>query len=142
MHWVRGVIGGLLALGVLLWVAQVARGQCRLRYVYDGDTVSMDCGVGEVTARVIGLDAPETVRARCDAERAAGKRATERLRDLVKGGPVVIRRNGHDKYGRDLIRLEVGGRDIAPVMVDEGMAVAYDGGARIDWCARLAHGED
>ncbi|PIE18387.1 MAG: transposase [Proteobacteria bacterium] len=98
----------------------------------------MDCGGGEVTARVIGLDTPETVKARCDAELAAGKRATERLRALVARGEVVIRRRGYDKYGRDLIRLTVDGRDVADTLVSEQLAVRYRGGARPNWCERLA----
>lgn len=128
----------------LVWVQErlAMRGPCVIGYVYDGDTVAMDCGGGEVTARVMGFDAPETVRARCELERVAGDRATDRLRALVGAGPVVIRRHGKDKYGRDLIRLEVAGHDVARVMVEEGLAVAYDGGARRDWCAFLARGED
>ncbi len=113
-------------------------GPCRVAYVYDGDTIAMDCGGGEVTARVIGLDTPETVKARCDAELAAGKRATERLRALVARGEVVIRRRGYDKYGRDLIRLTVDGRDVADTLVSEQLAVRYRGGARPNWCERLA----
>lgn len=115
---------------------------CRVSYVYDGDTVAMVCGAGgRQTARVMGLDTPETVRSRCPEELAAGKRATVRLRALIAGGQTRIRRNGTDKYGRALIRLWVDGRDVADTMVNEGLAVRYGGGRRPDWCAKLAQGE-
>lgn len=122
---------------------RAAPGQgCRVSYVYDGDTVAMECGGSAVRGRIMGLDTPETRNARCTAERRAGDAATRRLRDLVAAGPVAISRHGHDRYGRDLIRLTVAGRDVADTMVEEGLAVRYDGGRRPDWCARLARGED
>lgn len=111
-------------------------GDCRLSYVYDGDTIAMDCGQGDVTARLQGLNAPETRDARCDAERAAGQRATDRLRALVKGADLRITRMGTEKYGRDLIRLWIDGQDAAAILIREGLAEAYLGGHRRDWCGQ------
>ena len=110
---------------------------CRLGYVYDGDTVELICPEGRETARVQGLDAPETKSPRCPEELAMGTRATERLRALVAQGPVALTDLGHEKYGRRLIRLTVGGKDVAETLAAEGLAVIYQGGARPDWCARL-----
>ncbi len=39
-------------------------------------------------------------------------------------------RKGYDKYGRDLVGRAIGGRDMAQIMVGEGLAVAYKGPAR------------
>ncbi len=47
---------------------------------------------------------------------------------------------GHDRYGREPVWMRVGGEDVAALMIAEGLAVAYDGASRIDWCARLAGG--
>ncbi len=110
-------------------------GDCRVRYVYDGDTIAMDCGNGEVTARLQGLNAPETRDAACDAERLAGKRATGRLRALVKTGRNRIALMGQDKYGRTLIRLWINDEDAAAILVREGLAEPYLGGQRRNWCA-------
>lgn len=111
---------------------------CRVDYVYDGDTIAMSCnGRPEVTARLQGFDTPETKEPGCDAELAHGALATDRLRVLVKSGEVTIRRVGRDKYNRPLIRLDVDGEDVGDILIREGLAVAYRGGARIDWCARL-----
>lgn len=112
-----------------------APGACRLTYVYDGDTIAIDCGAGEVTARLQGLNAPETRDAQCDAERAAGRRATDRLRALVKGAELRIARMGTEKYGRDLIRLWIDGQDAAAILIREGLAEPYFGGHRRDWCS-------
>jgi len=113
------------------------RGQasrCLVGYVYDGDTVEMTCGAEKHTARLVGFDTPETKEPRCAAEAALGKKATERLRALVLSGPVEIFRQGFDKYGRELIVLTVAGQDVADVMVAEGLAHDYHGGARGGWC--------
>lgn len=109
--------------------------QCRVGYVYDGDTVELLCGEKNLTARLLGFDAPETKSPKCAAEAGWGHRATLRLRELVKRPELALFRNGHDKYGRALVVLTVGGKDVARIMVGEGLAVAYHGEARRNWCA-------
>lgn len=108
--------------------------ECRLGYVYDGDTVELLCGAEKRTGRLVGFDTPETKSPGCPEELALGKRATERLRALVKGGEIGIFRQGFDKYGRDLVILTVEGRDVGDVLVAEGLAHAYHGGSRGGWC--------
>lgn len=130
-------VGGWVWLAVQGGAAAPKRADCRVGYVYDGDTVELICGAREYAARVVGLDTPETKEPRCVAEAEAGKRATLRLRALVAEGPVRLRRQGFDRYGRPLIRLWTGGRDVAQVLIGEGLAMRYRGGARPDWCARL-----
>ena len=117
---------------------------CRVGFVYDGDTVELLCGADTQTARLVGFDTPETRNPGCPEEAALGLRAKLRLGDLVaraqgagRGG-VLLDHRGHDRYGRRLVAMRIGGRDLAEVMVAEGLAVAYQGKARIDWCARLA----
>lgn len=107
---------------------------CLLGTVYDGDTVELLCGPENRRARLQGFDTPETRRPRCAAEAALGKRATARLRTLVKAGRVEIFPLGRDRYGRDLVRLTVEGRDVGEVLIAEGLARAYRGGARGGWC--------
>ncbi len=110
---------------------------CRLGHVYDGDTVELICGGRRERARIVGLDTPETRDAVCAEEAALGARATDRLRKLVQGAQPGITDLGHDKYQRRLIRLRLNGTDVAETLIAEGLAVAYDGGRRIDWCERL-----
>lgn len=107
---------------------------CRVGYVYDGDTVELLCGGEKLTARLQGFDTPETKAPKCAAELALGKRATERLRQLVATGGVQIYRHGVDKYGRTLITLTIRGAEVGAVMIAEGLAHDYHGGARGGWC--------
>ncbi|OJY33542.1 MAG: hypothetical protein BGP11_21960 [Rhodobacterales bacterium 65-51] len=112
---------------------------CTTGYVYDGDTVELICGNRRDRARLAGYDAPETHEPGCAAEATLGARATDRLRGLLRAATPAMTDLGTDKYGRRLIRLRLpGGEDIADRMIAEGLAVAYDGAQRIDWCARIA----
>jgi len=121
---------------------------CRVGFVYDGDTVELLCGTATQTARLVGFDTPETRSPGCPQEAALGLRAKLRLGDLVTQaqgggalqgqGDVLLDNRGFDKYGRRLVAMQIGGRDVADMMIAEGLAVAYSGEARIDWCARLA----
>jgi micrococcal nuclease len=107
---------------------------CRIGYVYDGDTVDITCGAKTETARLLGFDAPETKSPRCAAEADWGHRATLRLRDLVKRPNIRLFPQGLDKYRRRLVVMQVDGRDVARIMIAEGLAVAYEGGQRRGWC--------
>ena len=99
--------------------------------VIDGDTIS----VGRERIRIIGIDAPETRRAKCDAEYRRGMAAKARLGVLVSGG-VQIRSQGRDRYRRTLaIVRDMQGRDVAAILIREGLARAYNGrGRRQSWC--------
>jgi endonuclease YncB( thermonuclease family) len=101
-------------------------------YVIDGDTID----VGLDRFRLVGLDTPETYRARCDYELALGQAATARLRELIASGQLLdlVVLPGRDRYGRGLARLYVGRRDIADVLISEGLARPYEGGRRQEWC--------
>jgi endonuclease YncB( thermonuclease family) len=36
--------------------------------------------------------------------------------------------------------LWIDGQDVAEVLIGEGLATEYDGGARVNWCDRLGTG--
>ena len=98
-------------------------------YVIDGDTIDVD----GARFRLVGLDTPETYRARCDYELALGRAATARLVGSGSHLDLAVL-PGRDKYGRGLARLFVGGRNIAEILTSEGLARAYEGGRRQSWC--------
>lgn len=109
--------------------AQSASGAIR---VIDGDTIEL----GDDKFRLLGFDTPETYYAKCAAEKARGNAATARLRELIAGGDVQIApTRKKDKYGRGLATLYVGGRDVAAIMIEEGLARPYRGGRRGGWCS-------
>ena len=100
--------------------------------VVDGDTVNL---AGQ-SIRLVGFDTPETYRAECASERRLGNAATDRLRDLLAraSSAQLAYLPRRDQYGRDLARLMLDGRDVADIMVGEGLARRYTGGHRQSWC--------
>ena len=126
--------------GVTNWIApfsSVSTDGCVLNYVYDGDTVALDCPGGRKTARLVGFDTPETKDFGCPAEKALGDQATQRLRQMVSRGQATFEGKGYDKYGRLLAVMYVNGTDVGRTLISDGLAVAYRGGARINWCRKL-----
>jgi endonuclease YncB( thermonuclease family) len=97
--------------------------------VVDGDTIRV---AGE-TFRLVGFDAPETYRAQCASEQEVGNRATFRLRQLIAGGgldlepiecscQVGTQGTPVCNYGRSCGVLRVRGKDVAQIMIGEGLA--------------------
>lgn len=99
--------------------------------VVDGDTIWLQ---GE-KIRIADIDAPETHDPRCSSEKALGDRATLRLQDLLNQGTVTLEAvdRNRDRYGRLLRIVDVDGRSVGSVLVDEGLAREWDG-ARHPWC--------
>lgn len=114
--------------------------------VIDGDTIIL----GREHIRIIGLDAPETYDAGCEAERRLGALAKARLTQLLLAcGPLatlepgtclaIERESKPDRYGRTLAQVRVRGDDVATRLIDEGFADTYvcPGGhcaPRRRWC--------
>ena len=94
--------------------------------VIDGDTIRAPYGV---KYGLLSFGAPETFQAQCDAELALGRRAAERLKELLAPGEVRIIESGKiDRYGRTLAHLTVNGRDVGGVLISEGLARRYNSG--------------
>jgi len=111
---------------------------CRVTYVVDGDTVHMNCGGGAMKVRLLGFDTPEVFSPSCRREKAAGDAATRALTALVRSAPVTSAVfHGHDRYGRNLARVAIGGQEVAGYMIGLGLALPYHGHRRPNWCARL-----
>jgi hypothetical protein len=99
-------------------------------YVIDGDTFVM----GRETVRIAGIDAPETHPPRCMDEARLGLAATQKLRQLLGSGNVAVSGTIHDRYGRDVRQVTVGGRDVAEIMIGAGLVRSYNGKKRQPWC--------
>ena len=114
-------------------------------YIIDGDTVRLP---GGEIVRLYAIDAPETGRARCEAEIAAGLRAKARLHALLTGQSVEIVRGEpgtgrqRDRYGRTLGALVTPSGDVAQVLIAEGHAAPWRAGPAAaqeraaTWCGR------
>lgn len=105
----------------------------------DGDTLATRVE----RYRIIGLDAPETTYAKCSAEKLLGLKAKQRLAELISVGHRVTVRapdgdapysRVRDRYGRKLVNVWSDGRNVATIMIGEGLARSYSGGRRKGWC--------
>ncbi|WP_408015543.1 thermonuclease family protein [Rhodovarius lipocyclicus] len=121
----RSLLG---AATILVLAAAPASAQQRA-YAVDGDTLR----VGRERVRIVGLDTPE-MRGQCPRERAMARQARDRMAQLVAGG-VRLSPSGRDRYGRMLaVVRDSRGRDVAQVMIREGLPRPYEGGRRAGWC--------
>ncbi len=111
----------------------VCGGAARVTCVVDGDTIWLR----GTKIRIADIDTPEVSRPGCEREAALGRRATERLRELLNAGPFSLLPppDGRlqDRYGRELRLVQRGGRSLGEVLVREGLAVRW-GGPRARWC--------
>lgn len=112
--------------------------------VVDGDTIRDTHRTQEY--RLHGIDAPETARAKCEAEKALGQVAAERVKALLSAASEVRafpawNPRGYkdwptDGFKRRLARIEIDGRDLGAILLAEGLAKPYNGGAHPDWCGQ------
>jgi micrococcal nuclease len=109
---------------------------CRILRVVDGDTVTLMCPEeGVESARLVGFDTPEKFSPKCLSEFVAAERASWALRTLIqRADRLKVSRQGTDRYGRALVRLELDGQDVAGRMVRTGLARVNTGGPRGSWC--------
>lgn len=105
--------------------------------IYDGDTLRVTVEGESTPIRILGLDTAEMPpRSKCEAERLLAYAARDRLRALLSGSLVSICPEGVDKYRRTLARVLVDGRDVAGILIGEGLAREYHGGKREGWCGQ------
>ncbi|THK34959.1 thermonuclease family protein [Ensifer sp. MPMI2T] len=101
--------------------------------VLDGDTFLFK---GEKIL-IADIDAPETKEAKCEAERARGFYAKQRLRELLNAGEftLVASRGGDGKEGGSPRVVMRDGRSLGDVLVSEGL-VRKRAGEPSSWCGR------
>ena len=112
--------------------------------VIDGDTVDVDIDLGfgvwlkDERVRIMGIDTPES-RTRDKVEKKFGLAAKARLKELLGPTPILktqVGKGGEDmkgKFGRILGDfLTEDGKKCGELLVKEGHAVKYMGGAKED----------
>ena len=108
--------------------------------VVDGDTVDVDIDLGfgvwlrNERVRLAGIDTPET-RTSDAIEKVFGQAAKDRLSSLLGAEAILISRisksgdNVKGKFGRIIGNFKtINGEVIADILMNEGHAVAYNGG--------------
>ncbi len=87
--------------------------------IADGDTITvLDANKVQHKIRLSGIDAPEK-------NQAFGNRSKESLSDLAFDKTVNVETSKRDKYGRQIGKVLVNGRDVNLVQVERGMAWFY-----------------
>ena len=107
---------------VLLALAFAAHAETitgRVVGVADGDTVTvLDAQKVQHKIRLSGIDAPEK-------SQPFGNRSKESLSDLAFDKSVTVETDKRDRYGREVGKILVNGRDVNLIQVERGMAWHY-----------------
>ena len=101
---------------------------------YDGDsfTLLLDLGFGirkVEKVRLNGIDTPE-LRDGIPKLRAAAKLALKRVEEFTSAPEatrIYLSEKWKDKYGRGLGSIEINGNDLGTMLLDERLAVPYQG---------------
>jgi micrococcal nuclease len=103
--------------------------------VYDADSITL-CStfyegqpVHRYRIRLNGIDAPE-IKGKSAEEKKAAIYARDRLREKIFGKIVTVANCGEEKWGRVLADIYLEGEHINQWLLNEGLAVPYDGGTK------------
>ena len=131
----------LLAIG---WGNTMYEYRSKVIKVVDGDTVDVDIDLGfgvwlkDERVRIMGIDTPES-RTRDKVEKKFGLAAKARLKELLGATPILktqVGKGGEDmkgKFGRILGDFMTDdGKKCGELLIKEGHAVKYTGGAKED----------
>jgi len=110
--------------------------------VYDGDTITVASKIPipnsplyRFSVRLNGIDCPEK-RTKNVSEKETALLAQKRVANLILNKRVVLQGVQLEKYGRLLARVYIGDICINDLLVNERLALAYDGGTKkvpVDW---------
>ena len=109
--------------------------------VYDGDTITIaghlpydGSPLYRFSVRLNGIDCAE-IKGKSEEEKQCALRARDQLDQLIMNKTVVLKNVKNEKYGRLLADVYVGDVHVNQFMLDNGLAVVYDGGTKqtVDW---------
>lgn len=114
--------------------------------VYDGDTFTAEFPIPQIggspvykwSCRVQGIDTPE-MRDKDPELKALAYKARDRVHEMLLDKQCRIILGEFDKYGRVLATPldPISGTGIGGILIDEGLALAYDGGTKTSWKEEL-----
>ncbi|MEM6904002.1 MAG: thermonuclease family protein [Pseudomonadota bacterium] len=113
--------------------ARDSRIEARVIRVIDGDTIQVEAqpwpGMRiDARIRLPDIQAPETFRPSCEAERLKGEAATEWLRDRLEGQTVWLSNIRTGKFGgRFIAHVHDQAGDVASALITAGIAAPWDG---------------
>lgn len=105
--------------------------------VYDGDTITIaskmpydNSPLYRFHVRLNGIDTPE-IKGKNPDEKGVAKLARDFVSSLVLQKTVTLENIQNDKYGRILADVYVEGTHINTLLINERLAVKYDGGKKM-----------
>lgn len=106
--------------------------------VYDGDTIiiaakypsTTDNTMYRFSVRLNGIDSPE-IKGKTNAEKELARKSRDMLHDLIYNKVVSLENVKTEKYGRLLADVHFNNTCINTWMLDNGLAIPYDGGTKI-----------
>lgn len=109
--------------------------------IYDGDTFRANIKaypdiIGyRIGVRVNGIDTPE-MRGKCEQEKQLARQAKQfTVSQLRKAKKVELRNMKRGKYFRIVADVYVDDKNLAEMLIEQGLAVTYDGGHKAkEWC--------
>ena len=103
--------------------------------VYDGDTITIAGRIGndrtiyKFSVRLRGIDCPE-MKTKNQSEKNIAIKARDFVAALCLNKRVRLENCSNDKYGRLLADVVVNGKNISALLIENKLAVAYDGGTK------------
>ena len=105
--------------------------------VYDGDTITIQFKLPyrssplyKISVRLNGIDCPE-MKSKNQVEKECAKIAKEKVSQLLLHQTVELKNLSMEKYGRLLAVVYFNGKNVNQWLVDNHLAVSYDGGTKI-----------
>uniref|UniRef100_A0A6C0IRR9 TNase-like domain-containing protein n=1 Tax=viral metagenome TaxID=1070528 RepID=A0A6C0IRR9_9ZZZZ len=104
--------------------------------VYDGDTITIASKLPyngsplyRFSVRLNGIDAPE-IRAKITEEKKLAIIARDTLSNQIMGKTISLENIAVEKYGRILADVIIDGQNMSEYMLEQKLAVKYDGGTK------------
>jgi micrococcal nuclease len=109
--------------------------KCKVIKVYDGDTITVATFLKgqkqcyRFSVRLRGIDSPEIKTHNLDEKKAAIN-SRDKLYEKILNEIIYLENIGTEKYGRLLADVMFKGENINKWMLDNNLAIAYDGGKK------------
>jgi len=110
--------------------------------VYDGDTITIasklpntENPIYRFSVRLNGIDSAE-IKGKTANEKRLAFEARDRLHELIFGNMIHLKNISTEKYGRILADVYLDDLHVNQWMLDNGLAVPYDGGTKqrhVEW---------
>lgn len=131
---VSSILSILILCGIIFWfwksystepVPGQLHGAYEVLYVKDGDTFVVNIAGEEITVRLIGVDAPESVHRDENKNTEEGKVASAWMKELLQDADIYLEydKDRQDDYGRTLAYAYLeDGRMINKLLLENGLA--------------------